>query len=182
MEVRSAPKQGCEVLLEVPVPRRSVSMPNSPATGDEMLEPTSTDDPAHLAVKADDLHIGRKVHLAGFKETDGLGTAALVKLGECLKRQYIKLGCEMVDIQQAELIVADGTVELAFNPDLLNESQTKDIVFLVKDDHEADERMLSLEKRKNKKVRRFKKPGRHRGWRQLPRSHRCSRTNDSAQA
>ena len=65
MEVHSAPSQGCTVFLEVPVPRRAVTMPMGDDMGSRRPDPTDTDDPAHLAMDADDLHIDRKVHLYG---------------------------------------------------------------------------------------------------------------------
>ena len=73
-------------------------------------------------------------------------------------RQYVKLGCQMVDLKDAQLVVADGTAELEYDPKIYESTTTKDIVFLVAEDHEADQQMLKLADDTEKDVRRFKKP------------------------
>jgi hypothetical protein len=150
MEISSLPGKGCTVRLEVPVPRRTINVDTDEQGSDEMAE---------LLENADDMQIGRKVHLAGFAQSDRPGTAALEKLGQCLQRQFEKLGCSIVPIEEAELVVADGVIEqYEAGKAILENSNTDDVVFVVPEEHEADPEVIELERRLGKNVRRFRKP------------------------
>ncbi|KAK4685195.1 hypothetical protein P7C73_g4960, partial [Tremellales sp. Uapishka_1] len=160
MEMESAPGQGCSVQIEVPVPRRHLSKSESsePDNGGS-FDLSGSGSPHELAQKPDDINVGRKVHLAGFVQTDAPGSAGLARLGTCLKRQFTKLGCEIVAVDDADLVVADGTVEKdERNAEWLKAIKASDIVFLVAEDHHAHPTLKSLEEEERKSVRRFRKP------------------------
>jgi CheY-like chemotaxis protein len=157
MEITSGQGQGCTVLLEVPLPVRQLSLPSSPRLGSD-AEPTSPTDPLHLAVDPDHMHVGRKVGFAGFDPTDQ-NSVGLPRLGACLDRQFKKLGCEIVGLDEAELVVMDGRMEESEKGiPLLKEIKTDDIVFCVAAEHEAHPEVLAAERRLGKSIRRFRKP------------------------
>ena len=156
MEISSAPGRGCTVQLEVPLPRREVSTSRSSSSGSP--EPESSSDPAHLTRNSDRLNVQRKVGFAGFIP-GRLGGYGLDRLQVCLTRQYTKLGCEIVPIEEAELVVMDGRQEESeLGAENLQKIKTDDIVLLIKDDHKADPRITQLEHQLGKKIRRFRKP------------------------
>jgi hypothetical protein len=103
MEISSAPGRGCVVNLEVPVLRRSPLIPLTPV-------PTTSLDPNVIAPTPPSEPKQRKIALVGFNRSDKK-QSGLPELGETLKRQYAKLGCEIVSIPDADLIIANGDVE-----------------------------------------------------------------------
>lgn len=164
MEISSTPDGGCTVKIEVPVPKRKVSVPNSPET-------VSTDklhgnDPSHLATHQDHFQVERKVSLLGYdiqdKDTCIWG---LPRLGKVLHHSFVKLGCHMVSLEEAEVVVLDGRMEEA-GPSAgerslhhwLDRISARDIVILVSEDHEADPEVLALERDLGKRIRRYRKP------------------------
>ncbi|ORY25636.1 hypothetical protein BCR39DRAFT_600069 [Naematelia encephala] len=153
MQITSSVGGGCTVELEVDVPRRAASLPGSPNMT-KTEAPESSHDPAHLAVGPDEFNLGRKISLAGFNGSD-----RLIRLGETIGRQYKKLGCQIVPLEEAELVIADGWLEeQEQGREMLEQSRTDDIVFLVTPDHEASQSIVDLEQSLNKAVRRFRKP------------------------
>lgn len=156
MEISSAPGRGCTVQIEVPLPRRHISLPSSP--NPESPEPVSPIDPIHLAAAPDEMHIERKVGLAGF-DLGPVGTYGLERLQTCLERQYRKLGCEIVPIEEADLVMIDGRQEEnASGAEYIRQIKTGEIVFLVTHDHEPDPSVVAVERELGKNVRRFRKP------------------------
>ena len=156
MEISSAPGRGCTVQLEVPLPCHQVSTSRSASSGSP--EPTSSSGPAHLIGNSDNFNVQRKVGFAGF--TAGpLGGNGLDRLHTCLMRQYRKLGCEIVPIEEAELVVMDGQQEESkLGAENMQKIKTEDIVLLIKQGHEADPSITQLEHQLGRKVRRFRKP------------------------
>lgn len=164
MEISSTPGGGCTVKIEVPVPRRKISVPNSP----EVSTPDSlhSNDPSHLAVHPDHFQVQRQVALLGydlkFKDHCVWG---LPRLGEVLHHSFVKLGCQVTTIQDAEVVVLDGRMEEA-SPSAgdkslyhwLDKIGAEDIVILVTADHEANPEVLRREHELGKKIRRYRKP------------------------
>lgn len=156
MEITSGPGQGCIVELEVPVPRRIVTSPASPEM--ENTPQLAISDPVQLAKKPDDIELGRKVALVGF-DRPGPGWLGLSRLQEALQHQYSKLGCELVDKDQADLVVLNGRVEETVEGvDIIKGIRAKDVVFLVGVEHEAHSDVLRVEQESGKTIRRFRKP------------------------
>lgn len=156
MDITSGPGQGCIVELEVPVPRRAVTSPTSPEM--ESTPQLGLSDPARLAKKPEDIEVQRKVALVGF-DRSGPGSVGLAHLEEALTHQYKKLGCVIVDTDEADLAVIDGRIEETVNGvDILKAIKAKDIAFLVGAEHEAHPDCLLIEKQSGKTIRRFRKP------------------------
>lgn len=150
MEISSSPDEGTCVMLEVPVARRAPTA----AIPFQLPDPSSPQ-LSSLDVHSDHLHVGRKVALVGF-DGDEPGIATL---GRCLARQYKKLGCELVDLEHAELVVAEGgTEEHEAGLTLLERSKSDNIVFLATAGQSALQDVKHLERRLRKNVRRFMKP------------------------
>jgi CheY-like chemotaxis protein len=151
MEISSAPGRGCVVNLEVPVLRRSPLIPLTPV-------PTTSLDPNVIAPTPPSEPKQRKIALVGFNRSDKK-QSGLPELGETLKRQYTQLGCEIVSIPDAELIIANGDVEETETGKLLMEgARTDEIIFLVQPGHEPNPDVLDEAKRYSRNVRRIPKP------------------------
>ena len=164
MEISSTPGAGCTVKIEVPVPRRKISVPNSP----EVSSPDSLHDhdPSHLAVHQDDFQIQRQVFLLGYdlKHQDHC-VWGLPRLGKVLHHSFVKLGCHVTTLEEAEVVILDGRMEEASPSsgelslyNWLDKIEAEDIVILVNTDHEADPKVLSREHELGKKIRRYRKP------------------------
>ena len=135
MEISSAPGQGCRVELEVPVPRRVITMADSSKDVGDIRNPDS-DSPAHLAKRPEEFAIGKKVVFIGF-DREGPGAYGRQALGEALEHQYTKLGCELADFETAELAIVDGRLEETDEGiEMIGRIKTDDIVFLVGNEHE----------------------------------------------
>lgn len=157
MEVTSGPGQGCKVELEVPVPRRTITMADSAAKVGHSRH-SSIDDPAHLVKRPEEMQLGKKVTFVGF-DSEGPGAYGRHALLEALQHQYRKLGCEIVDLESAELAIVDGrTEETEEGVNVIGNIKTDDIVFLVASEHEALPAVLTKEKQLGKTIRRFRKP------------------------
>lgn len=157
MHISSTPGGGCTVKLEVPVPRRVITTPNSPDLGKQL----GASDPSQLAIKADKMDLKHKVGLLGYDLEDS-SVFGLMRLGQALKRQFVKLGCEIVPIEEADIVVLDGRMEERPSSagkhslaNYLGRIRTDNIVVLVDGDHEADPDTLA---REPPSVRRFRKP------------------------
>lgn len=164
MEISSTPGGGCTVKIEVPVPRRKVSVPSSP-------EAVSSDklpghDPSHLAVHPDHFRVQRKVCLLGYDlQYKDYCVFGLPRLGRVLHHSFVKLGCHVTSLDDAEVVVLDGRLEEA-GPSLnerslyywLDKIAAEDIVILVTADHEAHPEVLRREREFGKKIRRYRKP------------------------
>lgn len=151
MEISSAPGRGCVVNLEVPVLRRSPLIPLTPV-------PTTPLEPNVIAPTPPSEPKQRKIALVGFNRSDKK-QSGLPKLGETLKRQYTQLGCEIVSIPDADLIIANGDVEETDTGKLLMEgARTDEIIFLVQPGHEPNPDVLDEAKRYSRNVRRIPKP------------------------
>jgi len=158
MDITSGPGQGCTVDLEVPVPRRTVTTPSSPVLANSPQLALNDPDPSPLAQKPDDIELKRKVALIGFN-SDGPGLYGRQKLLEALEHQYIKLGCEIVDREHADLAIIHGHMEETLEGvGIMQDTQARDIVFLVGAEHDAHPDVLLLEQQQGKTVRRFRKP------------------------
>ncbi|KAK8858668.1 hypothetical protein IAR55_002897 [Kwoniella newhampshirensis] len=157
MEIESAPGAGTIVQVDVPLPIRSIPFPESP----DAVSPESADATQlrQLANQGGEMEVQRKVALVGFSDRNN-GPVGLVKLGECLARQYEKLGCDVTSVQEAELVVANGAVEENEEEgrDMLHLATTDDIVYLVAEEHEANSSVVQLSSELNKYVRRYRKP------------------------
>ena len=156
MKISSAPKRGCIVQIELPLPRRRLALPWSP----DPVHPTpqSDSDPAHLVMDPNNLQVRRKVALEGFHHPP-VGTFGLERLGSCLDRQFKKLGCDIVPLQEAELVFVEGKQEESQSTgNFFAKTKAIDIVFLVGHSHEAHPAVKELEKELGKEVRRFPKP------------------------
>lgn len=127
MEVRSAAGRGCVVRLEVPVYRQG--------------EPKRVD-------------TSKRVALVGF---DKRGRKGLPKLGDRLKEQYKYYGAEIVSVNEADLIVANGEVEEVPEGRLLMESQAE-VVFFTMPGHEPHPAVVHAAQQNAKVIRRFAKP------------------------
>ncbi|WRT67849.1 uncharacterized protein IL334_004823 [Kwoniella shivajii] len=154
MEITSASGAGTTVQIDVPLPVRSIPFPEGPSAPPSPSLSTSSIE--CLTMHDNSINVGRKFALVGFINRD----ARIEKVGTALHRQYTKLGCISTDVSKAELVVAFGEVEENYREakDLLEECETDDIVFLISDNHLADQSVIVLEKKLNKKVRRFKRP------------------------
>ena len=154
MNITSGPGQGCTVQLEVPVPRRPISTPSSPNLSNNGS--ISITDPSQLAQRSE--RVERKVAFVGF-DRDREGSIGLARLATVLIRQYSKLGCDIVNPKVADLIIANGRMEeVEDGTELLNETPSRDIVYLVDREHDAHPDVLALERTLGKSVRRFRKP------------------------
>jgi len=157
MEISSAPGQGCRVELEVPVPRRVITMADSSKDVGDIRNPDS-DSPAHLAKRPEEFAIGKKVVFIGF-DREGPGAFGRQALVEALEHQYTKLGCELADFETAELAIVDGRLEETDEGiEMIGRIKTDDIVFLVGNEHEALPAVLGKSRELGKNVRRFRKP------------------------
>jgi signal transduction histidine kinase len=162
MEISSTPDGGCTVKIEVPVPKRKVSVPNSPesAAGDKL----HGNDPAHLASHPDHFKVERQVALLGYDFDDGC-VWGLPRLGKVLRHSFVKLGCQMTSLEDAEVVVLDGRMEEA-DPSAgerslyywLDKIGASDIVILVSEDHEAHPDVIARERELGKRIRRYRKP------------------------
>lgn len=154
MEISSAPGKGTMVSIEVPLPRRELSMPSSPGKA-----PHTGNDLRNYIHHPRTVHAGRKIAFVGF-DTPGNCPWGLPRVGFALRRQYRKLGCEVTsDLQEADLVIVDGRrEEMADFSDVLRLIRTQDIVILVNEDHEAHAGVLATEKKTDKRVRRYRKP------------------------
>jgi hypothetical protein len=151
MEISSAPGRGCIVNLEVPVLRRSPIMP-IPAI------PPSPLDPIVIASTSPAEPVKCKVALVGFNRPEKKRTG-LPELGKTLERQYALLGCEIVSVPDADLIIADGEVEEMDTGKLLMEGATTDeIIFLTLPGHDPHIQVVEAAARYGKKVKRIAKP------------------------
>jgi len=164
MEISSTPNGGTTVKIEVPVPKRKVSVPNSPVT-------TSPDklhgnDPSHLAADADNFQVGRQVALLGYDMVDkNTCLWGLPRLGKVLHHSFVKMGCHIASLEDAEVVVLDGRMEEA-GPEAgerslyhwLDKIGGRDIVILVAEDHEAHPDVLARERECGKQIRRYRKP------------------------
>lgn len=164
MEISSTPDGGCTVKIEVPVPRRRVSVPSSPEVVSSEKLPSH--DPSHLAVHPDHFRVQRQVALLGYDlKYQDYCVWGLPRLGKVLHHSFVKLGCHVTDLQEAEVVVLDGRLEEA-PPSLgerslyhwLDKIAADDIVILVTADHEADPEVLRREQELGKRIRRYRKP------------------------
>ncbi|WWD04951.1 hypothetical protein V865_003022 [Kwoniella europaea PYCC6329] len=155
MEITSAPGAGTTVQIDVPLPVRSVPFPESPSEPGSRRESTASI--RQLSLHHNAMEVGRKVCLTGW-----LGYGPRIEMvGKALDRQYAKIGCEMVsNVEDAQLIIAYGGIEEDVNQarELFEKAQTDDIVFLITEEHSAQEEVLELEKQMELKIRRFKRP------------------------
>ena len=154
MEISSAPGKGTMVSIEVPLPRRELSMPSSPGKA-----PQTGEDLRNYIHHPRKVHAGRKVAFVGF-DTPGNCPWGLPRVGFALRRQYRKLGCEVTgDLQEADLVIVDGRrEEMADFSDVLRLIRTQDIVILVNEHHQAHAGALATEHKTDKKIRRYRKP------------------------
>ncbi|OCF37230.1 hypothetical protein I316_01137 [Kwoniella heveanensis BCC8398] len=153
MEITSAPGAGTTVQIDVPLPVRSVPFPDSPDSANSSRK-NSASSIRQLSLHDGQMDIKRDVALVGFS-----GSLPFDTLGSALERQYRKLGCEIVPLSKAELIVANGSMEETYKGvSVMEEASTDDIVFLVTTDHAADHQVLEAAERHSRKVRRFLKP------------------------
>lgn len=159
MEITSGPGKGTIVQLQVPVPRRQVTTPTSPAQSLERGETVSPSDPSILAQKPSDIEIGKKVAFVGFDSVHRQAYS-LHKLGAALDHQFKKLGCHVVSHKEAELVIADGSIEESAEEgcEFVKSTSAKDIVYLVNHEHEANPDVVTLQRQGRKLVRRFRKP------------------------
>ncbi|KAL7423038.1 hypothetical protein Q5752_002337 [Cryptotrichosporon argae] len=152
MQITSSSGQGTTVTIEVPVPRRPIEVPDAAAA--------NNDSATHLAAHPNHIHVERKVALVGF---DG-PTPGIDRLGHCLERQYTKLGCTLVDVEQAELVVADGSLQQevgAVRALLEVVPNGTNVVFLTAEDPDVPAELAELVELVRKRdlcVRQFKKP------------------------
>ena len=134
MEICSSAGKGCTVNIAVPLPLGPVSH----ATTDE----TSESETEQLA---------KKVFLAGFDGPSGQ------KLGAVLEPELRRLGTEVVDLNDAEIVIANGTLEEQKEGlELL--SRHRKIVYLVFADHSPLPEIVDLQEKLHIDVRRLKKP------------------------
>ncbi|WWC62667.1 uncharacterized protein I303_105264 [Kwoniella dejecticola CBS 10117] len=158
MEITSAPGEGTTVQIDVPLPLRSIPFPEVPGSDpDAGPRRESAESIRQLTVEKNSIDVDRKVCLIGW------AGPRIDSVGKALRRQYAKLGCEIVtDIQQAQLVIACGKVEEdaeVFEREISGKTlNTHDIVFLIADDHQASPQVLELEKQRGYEVRRFKRP------------------------
>ncbi|OCF54830.1 hypothetical protein L486_07485 [Kwoniella mangroviensis CBS 10435] len=155
MEITSAPGAGTTVQIDVPLPLRSGPFPDSPSEPGSRRESTASI--RQLNLHHNDMEIGRKVCLTGWV---GQGPR-FEMVGRALYRQYVKIGCEMVPtIGDAQLIVAYGGIEedVSQAKELFEKARTKDIVFLITEEHSAQGKVLEMEKQMDLNIRRFKRP------------------------
>lgn len=89
MEITSAPGTGCTVIIEVPLPV---------TRGWHAPSPVLPAEPK------------RKVAFIGF-DPDVDPAFHLDRLRASLERQYAKIGCEIVPVDEADLVIADGSLE-----------------------------------------------------------------------
>jgi signal transduction histidine kinase len=164
MEISSTANGGTTVKIEVPVPKRKVSVPNSPVT--TTPDKLHGDDPSHLATHPDHFQVDRKVALLGYDKIDkDTCVWGLPRLGKVLHHSFVKMGCHLVSVEDAEVVVLDGRMEEAA-PDKgehslyhwLDKIGGKDIVILVAEDHEAHPDVLARERECRKQIRRYRKP------------------------
>ncbi|WWC88463.1 uncharacterized protein L201_003374 [Kwoniella dendrophila CBS 6074] len=163
MEITSAPGAGTTVQIDVPLPLRSVPFPEIDSPHEPGSRKGSSSSIWQLSLRHDEMEIDRKVCITGF-----LGQGERIeKLQEALKRQYSKLGCTIVtEVEDAELIVAFGEIEknLSKSKELFEQALfgtiTNDIVFLIDDNHQAEQSVLELEEKykDNLSIRRFQRP------------------------
>ncbi|WVF68925.1 hypothetical protein IAT40_003699 [Kwoniella sp. CBS 6097] len=154
MEITSAPGAGTTVQIDVPLPVRSVPFPDTPDSPSNSRK-NSASSIRQLSLHHGQMEIKRNVALVGFS-----GSLPFDTLGSALERQYRKLGCEIVPLYEAELVVANGPMEIETEQGLsiMEEAGTDDIVFLVSDGHSANPKILDSAQRHGRKVRRFMKP------------------------
>ncbi|WVR06437.1 hypothetical protein IAU60_003468 [Kwoniella sp. DSM 27419] len=154
MEITSTPGKGTTVQIDVSLPVRSIPFPELSESHDNSRRSSSAS-VAQLQVSQDQMHVSRRVALVGMDREVPLQT-----LGTALKRQYAKLGCEIVGVSDAELIICNGDYEEdeEKGTKLFEEAETSDIVFLVIEDHSASRAVLHAAEKHGKKIRRFKKP------------------------
>jgi CheY-like chemotaxis protein len=164
MEISSTPDGGCTVKIEVPVPKRKVSVPNSPQVSSP--DQLNGNDPSHLATHPDEFQVERQVALLGYDMVDkDTCMWGLPRLGKVLHHSFDKLGCHLVSIEEAEVVVLDGRMEEAAPSagerslyHWLDKIGGTDIVVLVAEDHEAHPDVLSRSRQLGKQIRRYRKP------------------------
>lgn len=128
MDISSAPGHGCTVTIEVPVP-----VARSPP----QIPPFQA----------------RKVALMGFDSSTGA-----IRLASSLEKQYRDLGCDIVDVEDAELVVADCGLEE--HPTGLMELAQVDApeVVILAATHEDEYNVVASMTTPNRRVRRVMKP------------------------
>lgn len=141
MEVHSAPGRGCLVRLEIPVSRKKamVGLDSSiPIPNDVGL-------------------IKRKVAIVGFN-ISGREKTGLPRLGEVLREQY-KSHAEVVDISEADLVIANGEVEeVVHGRHLMETTKAGEVVFLTMADHSPHPEVVAAAQKHSKVIRRIHKP------------------------
>ncbi|WVQ96444.1 hypothetical protein IAU59_003549 [Kwoniella sp. CBS 9459] len=154
MEITSAPGAGTTVQIDVPLPVRSVPFPEGPDSASNSRK-SSASSIRQLSLHHGEMEIKRDIALVGFS-----GSLPYDTLGSALERQYRKLGCEIVPVSEAELVIANGPVESETErgSSIMEEASTDDIVFLVCEGHSANPEVLEAAERHSKKIRRFMKP------------------------
>ena len=160
MEISSAPGGGTVVNIEVPVPRRLNDLPLFTEDPTAWSGPTPSDATKnHSSIPLDQLRSGRTVGFFGY-DREGSCPFGLPRLGLTLERDFEKMGCRVVPIEEADLIIADGRVEETTEAlSLLRQAKTDDIVFLIAADHEAHPEVVCEEVDLGKRIRRYRKPG-----------------------
>jgi len=134
MEITSAPGAGCTVTIDVPVPV------------------SRTPPPPYFAA-------GRKVAFIGFEASiDDMDGLHRERLGQSLERQYRKLGCEIVDPEEAELVISDGSLEEY--PTGLNRLAllTAPEIVILATQPEDENKIVANMSGPNRRVRRLLKP------------------------
>jgi hypothetical protein len=148
--VSSSPGRGSTVYIEVPLPRREITVNEDEKDSAAVL----------LTGKAEEVADGRLVYLAGFEDTEGADYGRR-RLGISLARQFRKVGSRITeDLAVAELVVADGSCEEmeVYLVELLKSAKTKDVVFLVDEPHDACANAEQIAAEHKTQVRRFRKP------------------------
>ena len=152
MDISSAPGQGCIVNIEVPVLRRS------PLTGPPLRPSPFPLTPTDMSAPAPIEPIRRKIALVGFNRHDKHITG-LPRLGETLERQYSQLGCEVVTVHEADLIIANGDVEeIQHGAVLMEKAKTDEIIFLTLPGHDPHPEVSAAARKYGKYIRRIAKP------------------------
>jgi hypothetical protein len=120
--------------------------------------PPSPLDPIVIASTPPAEPVKRKVALVGFNRPEKKRTG-LPELGKTLERQYALMGCEIVSVPDADLIIADGEVEeMDTGKSLMEGATTDEIVFLTLPGHDPHIQVVEAAARYGKKVKRIAKP------------------------